>query len=92
MCNLRVPSRFRARLWIGLHANEESVCEGDALVGWQDQGVVRECIECRRHGIRYDRKRRVSTRITARERLARHKISLLAKAFGAPNVFGARLR
>jgi hypothetical protein len=36
LCNLRVPSRFGARLGIGFHANEESVCEGDALVGWQD--------------------------------------------------------
>jgi hypothetical protein len=36
MCNLRVPSRFRARLWTRFYANEEAVCEGDALVGRQD--------------------------------------------------------
>jgi hypothetical protein len=36
LSNLGVPSRFRARLWSGLHANEEAVCEGDALVGRQD--------------------------------------------------------
>ena len=34
--NLCVPSRFRAGLWIGFHANEEAVGEGDALVGRQD--------------------------------------------------------
>lgn len=38
LCNLCVPSRFRARLWGGLHANEEAVCEGDALVGRQGLG------------------------------------------------------
>jgi len=36
LCNLRIPSRFRARLWAGVHANEEAVCKGDALVGRQD--------------------------------------------------------
>lgn len=36
MRNLGIPSRFCARLWIGFHANEEAVCEGDALVGRQD--------------------------------------------------------
>jgi hypothetical protein len=70
MCNFCFPSRFRAWLWIGFYANEEAVCEGDALVGRQDQGVLRERIECRRHGIRYDRKRNASTQITAREHLS----------------------
>lgn len=34
--NLWVPSRFHAGLWIGFHANKDTVCEGDALVGRQD--------------------------------------------------------
>jgi hypothetical protein len=36
MRNLCDPSRFRAWLWLRFHANEEAVCEGDALVGRQD--------------------------------------------------------
>lgn len=36
MGNLCFPSRFCARLWIGLDANKEPVCEDDALVGRQD--------------------------------------------------------
>ena len=61
LCNLRVPSRFRARLWTGLDATEEAVGKGNPLVRRQNQGVVREGVECRRHGLRYDQKWKVST-------------------------------
>jgi hypothetical protein len=60
-CNLCVPSCFRARLRIGFHADKKPVGESHALVGRQDQGILREGIECRRHALRYDRKREVST-------------------------------
>src|ERR1700674_657812 len=59
--NLRVPRRFRARFWTGLHTNEEAVGKGNTLVGRQNEGVMRECIECQRHSLRYDRKGEVST-------------------------------